>query len=140
MVDASVIVEFLAPGRLAEEADRFMEGLAADDPIALVAPDLLFLEVASGLGRLARGRHLSPAAADRAVARLPQLPIGAVPSGSLVVEAWGMLPNATIYDAAYLALAEGLAAPLVTADRPLVKTARSRGIDAVALDDPALTR
>lgn len=140
MVDASVIVEFLAPGRLAEEADRLMEGLAADDPIALVAPDLLFLEVASALGRLARGRHLSQAAADRAVARLPDLPIGAVPSGSLVAGAWGLRQNATIYDAAYVALAEGLQVPFVTADRRLVKAARARGIDAVALDDPALAR
>ena len=139
VVDASVVVEFLAPGEMGDEADRFMDGLTRHDPIALVAPDLLFLEAASALGRLERRGHLSAQGADRAVARLPALPIGSVPAGMLVEQAWTLRKNITVYDAAYLVLAGALDVPLVTADRRLAKATERIAVTAVTLGDPELT-
>jgi predicted nucleic acid-binding protein len=138
VVDASVVVEFLAPGEMGDEADRFMGGLTWPEPVALLAPDLLFLEVASALDRLARGGHLAPEAADRAVRHLSALPIGAVPSSGLLEETWSLRGNVTVYDGAYAALARGLDAPLVTADRRLVRAARAAGVTAWALRDREL--
>ena len=138
VVDASVVVEFLAPGELGDEADRFVGGLAWSDPLALVAPDLLFLEVASALDRLARRRHLSAGAANRSLGHLLELPIASVAAPALLEEAWRHRGNTSIYDAAYLALASGLDVPLVTADRRLARAARGAGARAWVVDDPDL--
>lgn len=134
VVDASVVVEFLAPGELTAAATRFMSGLRWREPMALIAPDLLFLEAASALDRLSRRQQLSGKGADRAVARLSQLPLGAVPTAGLLQDAWKLRKNSSIYDASYLALARGLELPLVTADRRLAKAARSARIKALEVD------
>lgn len=138
VVDASVVVEFLAPGEAGDAADRFIGGLGWPEPLALVAPDLLFLEAASAIERLARHRQLSPRGADRAVARLSQLPIGCVSSAALLEEAWRLRKNASISDASYLALARGLEVPLVTADRRLARAARGARVRAWTVDDREL--
>lgn len=57
VVDASVVVEFLAPGRLGSAADRFITGLAWPEPVELFAPDLMLLEVANTLRKLAAAGH-----------------------------------------------------------------------------------
>ncbi|MEX2557151.1 MAG: type II toxin-antitoxin system VapC family toxin [Actinomycetota bacterium] len=98
VVDASVVVEFLAPGRHGEAADRFIGGLAWDDPLELFAPDVLLLEVANALRRLTETKALSHSAADRVVTRLPQLAIAMVATGALLEEAWPLRRRMTIYD------------------------------------------
>jgi predicted nucleic acid-binding protein len=138
VVDASVVVEFLIPHEPSGPVDRFIRALTWGHPIALVAPDLLFLEVPSAVARLTRGPKLTTKEADQAVAQLVQLPIGSVPAAGLVEAAWKLWKNVTIYDASYLALARALKVPLVTADRRLVKAARSARVRAWAVDDPQL--
>ncbi|HEX9823794.1 MAG TPA: type II toxin-antitoxin system VapC family toxin [Actinomycetota bacterium] len=138
VIDASVVVEFLIPRELSGPVDRFIRALTWSQPIALVAPDLLFLEVPSALARLARRHDLTSREADQAVSRLLRLPIGPVPASGLVEEGWKLRKNVTIYDASYLALARGLEVPLVTADRRLAKAARSARIRAWAVDDREL--
>jgi len=50
---------------------------------------------------------------------LPQLRVTTFDFGILAARVWALHPNVTAYDAAYVALAEELDAPLVTLDRRL---------------------
>jgi predicted nucleic acid-binding protein len=138
VVDASVVVEFLAPGKHGAAADRFIGGLAWDEPLELFAPDLILLEVANALRRLTDAKALSPAAADRAVHRLPQLAIAMVATGALLEEAWSLRRRMTIYDGAYAGLARALDRPLVTADKRLARACGTARIEAFMVDQPEL--
>ena len=100
------MVEFLAPGRSGESADRFIGGLGWKSPLELIAPDLLLLETASALRKLAMLRSISDAAADRAVSRLPQVGIATITTAVLLADAWALRKRLTIYDAVYVALNE----------------------------------
>ena len=140
VVDASVVVEFLAPGRHGDAADRFIGGLAWDEPLELFAPDLLLLEAANVFRRLADAKALSHAAADRAVGRLPQLAITMVASGALLEEAWSLRRRMTVYDGAYAGLSRSLDRPLVTTDRRLVRACATAAIEAFTVDQPELAR
>jgi predicted nucleic acid-binding protein len=60
-----------------------------------------------------------------AVDDLLALPIARFPVGSLMIRAYQLRANVPAYDAAYVALAEGLACPLITGDARL---ARAPGI------------
>jgi hypothetical protein len=66
-------------------------------------------------GRLAGG-HLDLRRADLALADLLALPLHRVPAARLVRRCWELRHSFTVYDAAYVALAEALAVTLVTAD------------------------
>lgn len=121
VVDASVLATALADD--AVDGDRARSRLRGE---SLAAPDLVDLEVTSVLrGRLAGG-HLDLRRAELAVADLLALPVERVPSVRLVPRCWGLRDDLTVYDAAYVALAEALGAPLLTADRRLAKAAGPR--------------
>jgi len=139
VVDASVVVEFLAPGRHGAAADRFVGGLAWDEPLELFAPDLFLLEAANAFRRLANAKALRQMAADRAVARLPLLAVTTVATGALLEEAWSLRKTMTLYDGAYAGLARSLDRPLVTTDRRLVRACVAAGIDAFSVDQPELS-
>lgn len=116
VVDASVLATALADD--ADDGDRARARLRGE---ALAAPDLVDLEVTSVLrGRLAGG-HLDSRRADLALSDLLALPLARVPSLRLVQRCWELRDNLTTYDAAYVALAEALAVPLLTADARLAK-------------------
>lgn len=136
VVDASVVVEFLAPGRLGESADRFIGGLAWPSPLELLAPDLLLLEVANALRKLALMRSISDVAADKAVSRLSELGIAIVAPAPLLADAWALRNQFTIYDALYVALAQNLGIPLVTADVRLSRAMKGTGAETWIVDDP----
>lgn len=138
MVDASVVVEFLAPGSQGSAADRFMGGLAWPEPLELFAPDLVLLEAANTLRKLTAAGHLPQAVAGRLVARLPELAIATVGSAVLLTGAWALRQNMTVYDASYAALARELSCPLVTIDAKLARACRSVDIRAFEVDDPEL--
>jgi len=140
VVDASVVVEFLAPGRFGAASDRVMSTLAWPTPLELFAPDILLLEVANALRGLTMAKALSNTAADRAVVRLPQLAIALVASGSLLEAAWSLRQQMTVYDGAYASLAKALDRPLVSADARLVRACAGAGIDAFRVDQKELTR
>jgi predicted nucleic acid-binding protein len=57
---------------------------------------------------------------------LRALPIERVPHTALLERAWALRHNLTPYDAAYVALAEALGAPLLTADRRLARASGPR--------------
>ena len=100
-----------------EESLRASTRLAADPDQH--APHFIDLEIAAGIrNRLAR-RSLGQAAADAAIAALAGLPIHRYPHVPLLPRIWQLRHNLTPYDAAFVALAEVLGSPLLTADARL---------------------
>jgi predicted nucleic acid-binding protein len=116
VVDASVLATALADD--ADDGDRARSRLRSE---ALAAPDVVDLEVTSVLrGRLAGG-HISPRRAELALTDLVALPLERSPSLRLLPRCWELRDNLTVYDAAYVALAEALEVPLLTADARIAK-------------------
>jgi len=114
VVDASV----LAPA-LADDGD---DGDCARDRLRgerLCAPSLVDLEVASVLRRAATASQLDERRAAQALADLMLLPLRRVGHVSLLDRIWELRHNVSVYDGAYVALAELASATLVTADARL---------------------
>lgn len=107
VVDASALIEILlqTPAVEAVEERLFRNGET------LRAPHLLDVEAAQGEIDEDRGR----AALDD----LSDLPLRRYPHSFLLARIWEFWNNFTAYDAAYVALAEALDAPLLTRDRRL---------------------
>lgn len=115
VVDASVIVEYLAGAEHAEAArERLLRGGEA-----LWAPHLVDAEVGHVLRRAVLAGELRPAAASAALEDLAELPLRRVAHVGLLERAWAMRRNLTFYDALYVALAERLEMPLITFDSRL---------------------
>jgi predicted nucleic acid-binding protein len=120
VVDASAAVEFLL-GRqpVADWVEAQMRAARR-----LRAPHLVDAEVVSAL-RAATGRgEVSADRAAAAVATFPLLPLRRYRITPLLARMWALRDTLTAYDAAYIALAEAVDEPLLTADARL---ARSHG-------------
>jgi predicted nucleic acid-binding protein len=115
VVDASAALEVLlrTPAAQAIEERLFASGET------LHAPHLIDLEVAQTLRRYAMGGDIAPVRGRIALADFTDFPIQRYPHGVLLPRIWELRHNLTAYDAAYVALAEALDAPLVTRDRSL---------------------
>ena len=122
VVDASAVLEVLLNTRDAEAiAARFF---APGE--SLHAPHLLDLEVAQVLRRYGRAGELTARRGARALEDLVDFPIARYPHELLLARVWELRNSLTAYDAAYLALAEALAAPLVTRDAALASSRAHR--------------
>jgi predicted nucleic acid-binding protein len=113
--DASLVVDFLI-----DEGER---GAWAAAEIAsarrICAPHLLDVEVLAALRKRVSARELSSSRGLTAVRDLADLPISRYPSVHLLERIWQLRGRLTAYDAAYVALAEALAVPVVTLDQRL---------------------
>jgi predicted nucleic acid-binding protein len=115
VIDASAVLEVLlrTPAASAIEARLFAAGES------LHAPHLLDVEVAQVLRRYQAAGSIDADRGREALADLVDLPIGRYPHHLFLPRIWELRHNVTAYDAAYLALAEALQAPLLTRDRRL---------------------
>lgn len=121
VVDASVVVTALA--------DDGADGAAARVRLRgerLVAPQLIDLEVTSAWRRLVAAGGLDEHRAALALADLRSLRVDRVPHLPLVERCWELRENLTIYDAAYVALAEIMGIVLLTADARLAAAPGTR--------------
>lgn len=116
VVDASVVLEVL----LQTERGRGLEGRLFGGE-TLSAPHLLDLEVAQVLRRHDRRGVLDASRGEGALRDFLDLRIERYPHHLFLGRIWSLRENATAYDAAYLALAEALDAPLLTTDRKLAQ-------------------
>lgn len=121
VVDASVLANAIAD----DDADGDAARDALRDRAGCSAPDLVDVETVAVLRRRWLARTLPARRFAAAVKDLEDLAIDRYPTGRLMQRAYELRDNVTPYDAAYVALAEVLDCPLVTADARL---ARASGI------------
>lgn len=114
VVDASVVVTALADD--GPDGDRVRARLRGE---RLIAPHLVDIEVLSAWRRLAASGDLDERRVGLAMADLRSLRIDRVPHAPLLDRCWELRQNLTVYDAAYVALAEAMQVPLLTADAKL---------------------
>jgi predicted nucleic acid-binding protein len=120
VVDASVVVSlWLDPVASPSIADR----LGGE---SLYAPEHLLVEATNVLRRRRNAGLLDLASAETAFAALMEMPVQLWPFSSIAQRAWRLGANASSYDAAYLALAERLSAPLLTRDARLSRVPGAR--------------
>ena len=112
VLDASAIIRVLV-GR--DPGSALLDAVAGD----LAAPHILDAEVLSVLRGMVLGGVLPLEAAESARRSYADLVITRYEAALLADRVWALRTQYTSYDAMYLALAEGLGAPLVTCDRKL---------------------
>ena len=119
VVDASAIIEVLlrTPAAAAVDARLFEPGET------LLAPHLLDVEVAQVVRRYVANGDVDADRGREALDDLAALRLRRYPHDLLLPRIWALRHNLTAYDAAYVALAEALDAPLLTRDRRLAAAA-----------------
>jgi predicted nucleic acid-binding protein len=119
VVDASALIEVLlntpSGSRITQ---RLFEGQET-----LHAPCLLDIEVAQVLRRYALAGELNATRGLQAIEDLSDFPLTRYPHDLFLPRIWELRHNVTAYDAAYIALAEALDAPLLTRDARLASAA-----------------
>ena len=116
VVDASVLAVALADD--GADGDRARQRLKGEE---LAAPELVDLEVASVLRKQLAVGSLDSRRAQLSLADLADLAIQRAPHLPLLARCWELRENMTIYDAAYVALAEVLEVSLLTADTRMAR-------------------
>ena len=119
VVDASALLEVLLRTPTAQAIERRLFGLRE----TLHAPHLLDVEVAQVIRRYVRMREMEAERGAAALADLAGFPLHRYSHDFLLPRVWELRDNLTAYDAAYVALAEILDAPLLTRDRRLAAAA-----------------
>jgi predicted nucleic acid-binding protein len=116
VVDASVLVVALADD--GADGDHARARLRGEH---LAVPELADLEVTSVLRRQLQAGTIDGRRAGLALDDLAALPAQRAPHRPLLARCWELRNNLTVYDAAYVALAEAMQAPLLTGDQRLAQ-------------------
>jgi predicted nucleic acid-binding protein len=116
VVDASVLVEFLAGDENREAAEQ-----AIGRERWVWAPALVDAEVGNALRRKVRAEVLTARKARAALDDLLEMRLQRVPHYHLVDRAWQLRDNVSFYDGLYVALAEGMGGSLLTLDERLTR-------------------
>jgi len=122
VADASAILELLLQSDVAPAIETRL--FASGETIHV--PALLDLEVAQVMRRYVLRSELSVARARASLDVLAGLPMERHLHESLINRIWELRENLTVYDGAYVALAEGLRATLVTCDATLANASGIR--------------
>jgi predicted nucleic acid-binding protein len=129
VVDASAVVNY----GLAAEAEPRLAGVIESREVRLQAPALCDVEVVSALRRLLARGEISAARATELLDDHLGLRVVRHGHRPLVRRALELRDNFTASNATYVALAEALGAPLLTADSRLARAVREHsGIELAA--------
>lgn len=113
VVDASALLEVLLQTPAAPRVERRL----FEPGETLHAPHLIDLEVAQAFRRYSASGQISTERGRQALDDLAAFRLRRWPHEPLMPRVWSLRDNLTAYDAAYVALAEALDAPLLTRDR-----------------------
>jgi predicted nucleic acid-binding protein len=130
LADASVAVGWVHPAQATPETEAMLDAIA--EGAILEVPALWPLEVANALTVLVRRRKLSEAERQTALGWLRALPLRIDHEMSSLafsrLSDLAIAHDLSVYDAAYLELAERRSLVLGCNDQPLRKAAASRGV------------
>lgn len=121
VVDASVTAKIVMVEPFTQEAKALFALLGAG-AVALSAPDLIYAECANILWKQVQRGNVTSTEATTHYATIAAAPLGITPIQALATDALSIaLAHAiSAYDACYVALAQRLGIPLITADQRLV--------------------
>lgn len=122
VIDAAALTEYLIG--LPEIRAAIDSEIATDGERLIHAPEVVDPETLNALRGLLFGGLVTERRALEAVDDLAVVPLIRYPHRLLRDRIWQLRHQLTAYDAAYLALAEGLDARLITADGGLAERAR----------------
>jgi predicted nucleic acid-binding protein len=115
VIDASAVVDLLLQVPDAAAIEARLVGSRG----GLHAPHLIDVEIASVLRRQTAKGEIDAHRGHATLADLADFPLTRYPHAPLLPRLWQLRHTLTAYDAAYVALAEALDAPLITRDRRL---------------------
>jgi len=123
VVDASVGIKLFINEPLSDKADALLAYLAADPPAFLAVPDLFYIECANILWKHVRRFGYPAAEAQKDLMNLGKLALHSTSTAILMADALtiAVIHGITAYDACYVALAQQLGVPCVTADEKLAR-------------------
>ncbi|MGZ4242569.1 MAG: type II toxin-antitoxin system VapC family toxin [Actinomycetota bacterium] len=121
VADASALLELVLGG----DRSRPFDDVIGSPETDLHVPALCDIEVAAGLRRALGSRQISVGRASEALVDFCDLPLTRHGHQTLLPRILELRDNFTAYDAAYVALTEGLEAQLLTADQRLARTVRA---------------
>ncbi len=115
VIDASIAIELILQTQVGSRVSTrvFASGETRH------APQLIDLEVAQVLRRFVARREIDAKRGRVALEDLGRLALHRYDHDALLPRVWTLRDNLTAYDAAYVALAEALGAPMFTRDRRL---------------------
>ena len=117
MLDASAVLEVL----LRTQAGAKIEARVFQRGETLHAPHLIDVEIAQALRRYAASGQVSAARCAEALEDWRAFRVHRYPHEAMLNRVWDLRANLTAYDAAYVALAEALEAPVLTCDARLAR-------------------
>lgn len=122
VLDASAVVEWLlGRPRAAQVTDQVL-----DPQQSLHAPHLIQIEVAHAVRRIVTSAEIGSSRGAEALVDLADLDVQLHDHSPLLPMIWHLRGRVSAYDAAYVALAMALDAPLLTGDRRLARTVADR--------------
>lgn len=130
VIDSSMTVAWYFPDESSEETDAIMTDVAKR---SAAVPPHWRTEVANAFLMAVRRKRIDADYRGRCLAELALLPIR--PDRESDVQAWSAtlalaeLYNLTVYDAAYLKLAQRRRLPLATLDAALARAAKASGVE-----------
>jgi predicted nucleic acid-binding protein len=137
VVDASVGIKLFVAEDLSDRAHVLFAQLTTDPPAQLHVPDLFYIECANILWKYVRRFGYPANQARHDVSDLGKLALRLTATVDLRSEALESAMNHGIsaYDGCYVALAERLAVPLITADERLAQTFSGASTEVLRLAD-----
>jgi predicted nucleic acid-binding protein len=134
VLDASVAIQLVVPETHSAQATQLFALLNGGQAIFHV-PDLFYIECANVCWKKVSRRQATPAQAALALVDLIALPLQRVPAFDLAADALtlALAHTITAYDACYVALAQRVAVPLITADQRLEQKLAPAGFNVIWL-------